>query len=57
MIKADDTNGYTFIKRRGQNGSYHYSYSVLREVPGEAHEKAVLERMITGREYIALMKV
>jgi len=54
-----DQQGFTFIRRRGQNGSYHYSYSELRDVVGGANEtdqKTVLERQISGREYVALQK-
>eukprot|EP01114_Cavostelium_apophysatum_P022054 TRINITY_DN7854_c0_g1_i1.p2 TRINITY_DN7854_c0_g1~~TRINITY_DN7854_c0_g1_i1.p2 ORF type:complete len:499 (-),score=97.37 TRINITY_DN7854_c0_g1_i1:1555-3051(-) len=52
--------GYNYLRRRGQNGSYHYSYSELRDIPDstnhEKDEKTVLERQISGREYIALQK-
>jgi hypothetical protein len=58
---AEEHKGFTFIRRRGQNGSYHYSYSALRDVPGEdseqADQRAIIERQISGREYTALMKV
>ena len=51
------STGFIFVRRRGQNGSYHYSYSMLRDEPGDSHEKIVLERQISGREYVALLKV
>eukprot|EP01117_Protostelium_nocturnum_P003664 TRINITY_DN1494_c0_g1_i2.p1 TRINITY_DN1494_c0_g1~~TRINITY_DN1494_c0_g1_i2.p1 ORF type:complete len:459 (-),score=95.58 TRINITY_DN1494_c0_g1_i2:442-1818(-) len=58
--KDSDAHGYTYIRRRGQNGSYHYSHSTLRDSPhdkGDESERTVLERHISGREYIALLKV
>jgi len=63
LVRTDSgEKGFTFIRRRGQNGSYHYSYSVLRDVNPEyaserdQGEKIVVERQISGREYIALLK-
>lgn len=55
-----DEAGFTFIRRRGQNGSYHYTYSMSRDVPDHGDEtvqKTILERQISGREFIALQKV
>lgn len=56
---GDDPDGFTFIRRRGQNGSYHYTYSMLRDVPGDVqkNQKTILERQISGREYVALQQV
>jgi hypothetical protein len=51
-----EPKGFTFIRRRGQNGSYHYSYSSVRDAP-DSDEKIVVERQMSGREYIALTKV
>jgi hypothetical protein len=55
--KAEGTTGFIFVRRRGQNGTNTYSYSVLRDVPGEDKQNCVVERQISGREYLALMKV
>jgi len=57
LLKPEDQSGYTYIRRRGHNGSYHYSYSVLRdlETPQEQNT-AILERQISGREWVALLK-
>eukprot|EP01116_Phalansterium_solitarium_P011777 TRINITY_DN27559_c0_g1_i1.p1 TRINITY_DN27559_c0_g1~~TRINITY_DN27559_c0_g1_i1.p1 ORF type:complete len:545 (-),score=176.15 TRINITY_DN27559_c0_g1_i1:249-1712(-) len=54
--------GFTFVRRRTQNGVNHYSYSETRDLVNadvsgdEKPEKTVLERQISGREYIALLK-
>jgi len=58
---GQDKTGYTYIRRRGQNGSYHYSHSTLASTPQEDHgelipQRTVLERHISGREYVTLLK-
>lgn len=58
LVKPEmSSNGFTFIRRRGQNGSFHYGYSSVRDVPGDDQEKIVQERQISGREYVALLQV
>jgi hypothetical protein len=41
--------------RRGQNGQYTYTHSMLR-ADTQSDEKVILERSISGREYLALLK-
>ncbi|PRP73167.1 hypothetical protein PROFUN_03481 [Planoprotostelium fungivorum] len=59
---GQDKTGYTYIRRRGQNGSYHYSHSTLAGIPMEEAQResidkrTVLERHISGREYVTLLK-
>jgi len=58
---GQDKDGYTYIRRRGQNGSYHYSHSSLAATPLNSTQESVasrtvLERHISGREYVALLK-
>jgi len=48
----EEPAGFTFIRRRGQNGSYHYTYSMSRDVPDHGVlnvQKTILERQISGR--------
>jgi len=47
--------GYNYIIRRGQNGQYTYTHSMLRP-DTQSDEKVILERSISGREYLALLK-
>jgi hypothetical protein len=53
---AEGTKGYIFCKRRGQNGIYTYSYSSKRDITGDDTQAVVVERKISGREYVALLK-
>jgi len=51
--------GYNYLRRRGQNGMYTYTHSILRHPSmehGEDTSSAILERAISGREYVALLK-
>jgi len=54
--KGEGTKGYIYIRRRGQNGSWTYSYSIQRDIPGETEHNVYVERQISGREYVALLK-
>jgi CYTH domain-containing protein/thymidylate kinase len=55
----EDVEGYTYLRRRGQNGIYTYTHSTIR-VPKESdknkQQHVILERPISGREYVALLK-
>eukprot|EP01125_Pyxidicula_operculata_P022511 TRINITY_DN923_c0_g1_i2.p1 TRINITY_DN923_c0_g1~~TRINITY_DN923_c0_g1_i2.p1 ORF type:complete len:418 (+),score=81.22 TRINITY_DN923_c0_g1_i2:496-1749(+) len=47
--------GYNYLRRRGQNGTYTYTHSMVRDA-SSGDQQAILERAISGREYIALLK-
>eukprot|EP01087_Luapelamoeba_hula_P016633 TRINITY_DN5129_c0_g3_i3.p1 TRINITY_DN5129_c0_g3~~TRINITY_DN5129_c0_g3_i3.p1 ORF type:complete len:624 (-),score=115.37 TRINITY_DN5129_c0_g3_i3:68-1939(-) len=47
--------GYVFIQKRGQHGVSTYRYSTKLLFP-DSQEKAVIERQITGVEYLTLLK-
>lgn len=49
------TTGYNYLRRRGQNGTYTYTHSMVRRPEGSV-EAAILERAISGREYVTLLK-
>jgi len=55
LIKPREEEGYNFIRRRGQNGSYHYNISLMRRIPGNEEQNCITERQISGREYVALL--
>jgi len=62
QITNPNLRGYNYIRRRGQNGNYTYTHSMLRraDLPdGHQHQQddvAILERAVSGREYVALLK-
>jgi len=51
-----DTGRYNYVRKRGQNGMYTYTYSVFRKPNPESNEHVILERSITGREYVELLR-
>eukprot|EP01120_Amphizonella_sp_Union-15-10_P004840 TRINITY_DN155_c0_g3_i2.p2 TRINITY_DN155_c0_g3~~TRINITY_DN155_c0_g3_i2.p2 ORF type:complete len:507 (-),score=104.28 TRINITY_DN155_c0_g3_i2:707-2227(-) len=57
LAKPESVSGYTYVRRRGQNGVYTYTHSTVRNAGEEDSEKnIILERTISGREYVALLK-
>jgi len=48
--------GYTYLRRRGQNGIYTYTLSTVRSPSNDDSDVVILERSVSGREYIALMR-
>lgn len=63
--RSQNTKGYTYLRRRGQNGSYTYTLSstgqprvdkVATPLPADHEKSIILERSITGREYLALLR-
>lgn len=54
--------GYNYVRRRGQNGNYTYTHSMVRRASDgnlgsdPNAEVAILERAVSGREYVALLK-
>lgn len=54
LIKSKD-DGFNFVRRRGQNGSYHYNISIVLTTP-EDDQRCFVERQISGREYVALLQ-
>lgn len=55
---AHHDKGYNYLRRRGANGVYTYTHSMVRHPAGkkDKNEFVILERNISGREYVALMK-
>jgi hypothetical protein len=59
-----DGKGYTYLRRRGQNGIYTYTLSTVRQAPpanetepvNSPREQIILERAVSGREYVALLR-
>eukprot|EP01122_Echinamoeba_exundans_P015104 TRINITY_DN7035_c0_g1_i1.p1 TRINITY_DN7035_c0_g1~~TRINITY_DN7035_c0_g1_i1.p1 ORF type:complete len:509 (+),score=110.40 TRINITY_DN7035_c0_g1_i1:37-1563(+) len=65
----DSSSGYNYLRRRGQQGIYTYTLSAIRE-PGREFKKSVssrgdaardeeqivLERALSGREYVSLLQ-
>jgi CYTH domain-containing protein len=65
----DSSSGYNYLRRRGQQGIYTYTLSAIRE-PGREfvkslssrsdadrdEEQIVLERALSGREYVSLLQ-
>lgn len=49
-----DQEGYSYVRRRGQNGTYAYTHSFVRHIP-DIDEYTVQEHQISGREYVALL--
>jgi len=57
LTKGSQSSGYDYVRRRGQAQTYTYTHSMLRHPPDDDEiDFAILERAISGREYIALMK-
>jgi predicted ATPase len=56
--KPREDHGFIFIRKRGQNGTFSYSHSMRREVDEKEDndDVCVVERQISGREYVALLK-
>jgi len=62
-LQKSDQNlpGYNYLRRRGQNGTYTYTHSIVKH-PSYVHNSqddsssAILERAVSGREYVALQK-
>lgn len=62
----DATSGYNYLRRRGQQGIYTYTLSAIRQPGSEfiksTHrsdvdaEQIVLERALSGREYVSLLQ-
>jgi len=55
LNEPNQNNGYNYLRRRGQNGMYTYTHSVFRK-DYETDDQVILERLISGREYVGLMK-
>jgi hypothetical protein len=55
LTQPPGTQGYTYVRRRGQQGTYTYTHSMVRQSAG-SDELVILERAISGREYVALLK-
>jgi thymidylate kinase len=59
-----DLPGYNYLRRRGQNGIYTYTHSIVRHPaytnnPSDSEEEtsnAILERSVSGREFLTLIK-
>jgi len=58
-----DLPGYNYLRRRGQNGTYTYTHSIVRHPAytnntsvEEETSNAILERSVSGREYVTLLK-
>lgn len=51
---TEENFGYNFVVRRGQNGQYTYTHSMIRQDVSD--EKVILDRAISGREYLSLLK-
>eukprot|EP01124_Arcella_intermedia_P017994 TRINITY_DN24970_c0_g1_i1.p1 TRINITY_DN24970_c0_g1~~TRINITY_DN24970_c0_g1_i1.p1 ORF type:complete len:503 (+),score=122.43 TRINITY_DN24970_c0_g1_i1:58-1566(+) len=58
LIKGNNSSGYDYVRRRGQNQTYTYTHSMLRHPTTEDKDIdfAILERPISGREYVTLLK-
>lgn len=61
----DSSLGYNYLRRRGQQGIYTYTLSAIREPgtefvssqrPNAPNEQIVLERALSGREYVSLLQ-
>lgn len=61
----DSSLGYNYLRRRGQQGIYTYTLSAIREPgtefvsknsPNVPNEQIVLERALSGREYVSLLQ-
>jgi predicted ATPase/CYTH domain-containing protein len=59
-LKSEESSiGYTYLRRRGQNGIYTYTLSTVRsatDFDSRSDQQIILERAISGREYVALLK-
>lgn len=58
----DSSQGYNYLRRRGQQGTYTYTLSAIREPLREyvtnkddPSEQIVLERSLSGREFVSLL--
>lgn len=54
-IKDPGMEGYTFVRRRGQNGNNSYTFSSRRTA--KDGKFAIIERQISGSEYKTLLKL
>jgi len=48
-------NGYAFVRRRGQNSTYSYTY-ITREIDKVTGVEKAQSRVISGRDYLSLLK-
>lgn len=54
-LKMNDVDGFSFVRRRGQNGNNSYTFSSKRTL--KDGKFAVLERQISGSEYKTFLKL
>lgn len=58
LLSGKTAGGYNYLRRRGQNGAFTYTHSMVGGTAQGAKggEQAIIERTISGREYVALLK-
>jgi len=62
--RSQEIKGYTYLRRRGQNGSYTYTLSSTGQprptksetLDANSQKSIILERSINGREFLALLR-
>jgi len=54
-LQSNEEEGYNYLRRRGQNGMYTYTHSYFKKDDG-SDELIILERLISGRDYVGLLK-